>query len=70
MNDVVKRKLNELKELATCIKAEANYLLEDINDVETDNDLPIVENKFSLIQRYAQEGYDKTLSTYDEFEEE
>lgn len=70
MNEVVKRRIKEIKELAKCIKAEVKYLLEDIDDIETDDDLPIVEHKFDLIKSYAQQGYEKVMMTYDDFEEE
>ena len=69
MNEVVQRRIKELKELATCIKVEAKCLLEDIDEIKTDDDLPIVENKFDLIKSYAQQGYDKVMITYDEFED-
>lgn len=69
MNEVVQRRIKELKELATCIKVEAQCLLEDINEIETDDDLPIVEKKFDTITTYAQQGYDKVMNTYDEFED-
>lgn len=69
MNDVIKRRIKELTEIATCIKVEAKCLLEDIEEIETDENLAIVENKFELIKAYAQQGYDKVMVTYDEFEE-
>lgn len=69
MNEIIKRRVKELNELATCIKVEAKCLLEDIDEIETSEDLAIVENKFELIKDYAQQGYDKVMITYDEFEE-
>lgn len=69
MNDKVKRELEKLKEIADYISDNIECVLSDIEDVESDDDLFIIESGFDRIKQKAVEGYEKTRSLYDEFDD-
>ena len=69
MNDAVKKRIEQMKELADQIIEKAELLKGDADDVETDEDLYVVELAFDSIIGWAKEGYDVCRNTYDEFEE-
>lgn len=49
MNDAVKKRIEQMKELADQIIEKAELLKGDADDVETDEDLYVVELAFDLI---------------------
>ena len=72
MNEVVKRRLENISSKVGKIKVEADYIYEDlIPDVGDDSeDLVTIEMSLENIERWARETREYVRNTYDEFEEE
>lgn len=70
MNDAVKRQIEKMKVYAKNIQSETAMVLEDLEEMENDDDLFLIENKFSSIERCASDGYEVAKNTWDLFEEE
>ena len=69
MNEAVKKRQELMRNLCKDIIGKAESMLEDINAIETDDDLAIIEMGFDTIESWGKEGYDIVRNTYDEFEE-
>ena len=70
MSDVVKRRQKQMRNLCENIIDKAKNMLEDIDRIETDDDLDTIEMGFDWIESWSKEGYEITRNTYDEFEED
>ena len=70
MNDAVKKQIEKMRSYAESIKTQAECILEDLEDIENDDDLFVIENGFSFIERNGRDGYDAAINTWDLFEEE
>ena len=70
MNDAVKRRQKQMRNLCENIIDKAKNMLEDIDRIETDDDLDTIEMGFDWIESWSKEGYEITRNTYDEFEED
>lgn len=70
MNKKVEKRLSYMKQICREIKSQVDCILQDIEDVVTDEDLYIIEHGFERIRRAADETVDYVRETYDEFEEE
>ncbi len=69
MNEAVKRRQKRMRDICKDIIGKAEGMLEDINEIETDDDLAIIEMGFDMIESWGKEGYEIVRNTYDEFEE-
>lgn len=69
MNERVERKLTRIKNMAKDIKGMCECILDDADAVTESDDLFIIEQQFGRIARAANDGYDLTQDTYDDFDE-
>ena len=69
MNEVVKKRIDQIRLKANEIACKVDAMFEDIDNINTDDDLAIIEMAFDEIERWAREGYDIVRNTYDEFGE-
>lgn len=69
MNDAVKKRIEQIRQKANEIACKVDGMFEDIDAIETDDDLAIIEMAFDQIESWAKEGYEIVRNTYDEFGE-
>ena len=70
MNEKVKKRLERIKEMVTAIQSSSKCILMDIEDVESVEDMFVIEHNFDMIRRIASDAIDYVRTTEDEFEEE
>ena len=68
--DVVKRRQKSMHQICKDIIGKAESILEDIDAMETSDDLAVIEMGFDQIASWARDGSNIVLNTYDEFEED
>lgn len=69
MNDAVKKRQKHMLGMAKDIMARASTLIDEIEAIESSDDLDVIEMGFDQIESWGREGYDVCRNTYDEFEE-
>ena len=70
MNDAVKKRQKYMLGMAKDIMARASTLIDEIEVIESSDDLDVIEMGFDQIESWGREGYEVCRNTYDEFEEE
>lgn len=70
MNERVEKKLQRIVNVAKNIKGMCECIICDADEVTESDDLFIIEQQFERITRAANDGYDLTRNTYDDFDEE
>jgi len=70
MNDKIQRKLKIIADTARAIISDMECVLEDIDVVESDDDLPIIEGGFERTRRKADESISRVRKLADDFYED
>ena len=69
MNDAVKKRQKYMLGMAKDIMARASTLIDEVEAIESSDDLDVIEMGFDQIESWGREGYEVCRNTYDEFEE-
>lgn len=70
MNEAVQKRKKYMLGMAKDIMSRADRLIDEIEDLESSDDLYVIEMGFDQIESWGREGYEVCRNTYDEFEEE
>ena len=70
MNEKVNKRLERIKEMVVAIQSSSKCIFMDVDDVESVEDMFVIEHNFDMIRRIANDAVDYVRETEDEFDGE